>query len=111
MKKIIIVLLILYSAGAINAQTTPAMALSDKIAGRMKDSLSLSVDQRKQLYEINMQLAEKKKAVFRQYSARDSVRQQLQKIESTRDSLYSLVLPADKYLLYKQKKTRLLNNN
>ena len=110
MKNIVIVFFILFLVESSKAQDG-AMVLSDKIARKMKDSLSLSDSQKNQLYTINMQLVERKKALWVQYASRDSIAYYLQKIEGTRDSLYHTVLSDDKYLLYKQKKSRLVNNN
>lgn len=81
------------------------------IAQKMKDSLDLSVNQKGQLYGVNMQLYNKKTLARKKYAGSDSVRISIQKIENTRDSLYKNILATDKYLLYKQKKLNLISNN
>jgi len=90
---------------------SPAENLSAKIAQKMKDSLSLSNVQKNQLYAINMRLCGQKETVRQQYAATDSLRIKIQKIENTRDSLYSTVLTNQQLILYKPKKRNLVNNN
>lgn len=113
MKKIIM-LVILITAFSLysNAQLTYAQEYSIKVAERMKDSLSLSGDQKVQIYNINIQISNQKAGVWRQYAGTDSlITVNLQRIENTRDSLYLPVLGEEKYSLYLNKKKRLLNNN
>lgn len=110
MNRIILIMLVLFTGFIAKAQS-PAEAYSLKISLRMKDSLALTNTQRLQIYDRNMQLESQKKSVWQQYSNRDSVRVHLQRIENTRDSLYHVILPENKYLLYKEKKRWLLNNN
>jgi hypothetical protein len=95
---------------SVNAQTA-AEQLADKIAVKMKDSLSLSSEQKGQLYTINIQLSNQKASVRQQYAGTDSLQLKMQRVENTRDSLYRSVLGEEKYLLYRQKKRNLVNNN
>jgi hypothetical protein len=90
---------------------TPAEQLAVKIAQKMKDSLSLTELQKSQLYEINIQLNNSKSAARQQYTGSDSLGIKIQKIENTRDSLYSQILTEPQFLLYRQKKRNLVNNN
>lgn len=114
MKKI----LVLLTAGLFIGLTSyaqnqnPAMEIANKQAKRMQDTLGLPNTVKQQLYQINMDLHNRKLMVRQQYS-NDSVQlgQQIQRVENTRDSLYRNILAEDKYLLYLQKKRSLLNNN
>lgn len=99
-------LLALCAAGQSGAEQ-----LATRIAKKMKDSLSLTASQQTQIYTINMQLHQQKQQVFTRYQASDSLRIHLQRIENSRDTLYSSVLSPDKYLLYRQKKRNLISNN
>ncbi|MBS1578290.1 MAG: hypothetical protein JST29_01465 [Bacteroidetes bacterium] len=112
MKNLIITILAMCLINiVVNAQTTPAEQLANKIAQRMKDTLSLSDAQKTQLYNINMQLHQQKMNVRQQYQGSDYLTYNIQRVENTRDSLYRTVLADDKYLLYKQKKRTLVSNN
>ena len=85
---------------------------SAKVALRMKDSLSISAEQRIQIYNINMHIHEQKSNVWQQYSGSDSlIRIKLQEVENSRDSVYQPVLSVNQFGLYLQKKKVLLSNN
>lgn len=109
--KIVFVLVFLIAAFSVNAQTSPAAAVADKIAQKMKDSLDLTASQKEQIYQVNMQLHETKMQRRQQYGGTDSVRFYVQRVENTRDSLYRPILGEEKYQLYRQKKSNLVNNN
>jgi hypothetical protein len=94
----------------VNAQT-PAEQLAEKIAGKMKDSLSLTETQKRQLYNINLQISSNKLAVRQQFSSPDSLRIMTQQAENMRDSLYRQVLTEQQFTTYRQKKRNLVNNN
>ena len=112
MKYILIILIATVGTRELNAQQTPAETTAAKIAGRMQDSLSLSEGQKQQLYHINMQLALQKKAMWQQHAGSDSlIRRHLQRIENTRDSLYSPIIGPEKLLLYQDKKRNLVTGN
>lgn len=109
--KIVLTISFLLTTVFVCAQT-PGELLAEKVASKMKDSLMLNDNQKEQVYSINMQLYHQKQEVFVRYkSAADSLRFHIQKIENARDTLYSGVLPSEKFILYKQKKLNLLFNN
>lgn len=88
--------------------TAQSSGMSDsayRIAKKLKDTLSLSDSKLNQIYNINMQL-QLQKLVNQQQGV--SV---LQAIENTRDSLYHTILSDSLFILYKQKKQRLLSAN
>lgn len=96
----------------VSGAQTPGEVLADRVAKKMKDSLSLTEAQKGQIYSINMQLYQQKQEMFSKYkAAADSLRFYVQRIENTRDTLYSSVLSAEKYQLYKRKKLNLLFDN
>jgi hypothetical protein len=110
--KITILLFMCLGAGYIlKAQQTPAENLANHIAQKMKDSLALSEVQKNQIYTLNMQLSNLKTAARQQYTGTDSLGRGLQRIENTRDSLYSTVLTEQQMLLYRQKKRNLVSKN
>lgn len=112
MKKIFILLLLIGYGVASNAQTGQAELLSDKIAKKMSDTLSLTQNQRSQIYATNMLLHKQKENIWRQFENQDSLLNvHIQRIENTRDSLYKPILGDVKYLQYKQKKRYLISNN
>lgn len=111
MKKNIVILLLCFACvTTVNAQSDHANQIANKIAQRMTDSLDLTSQQKNALRDVNKNLDDQKKAAWQQYG-RASVTPYIQKIENKRDSLYKLVLPPGKYILYKQKKHILVNNN
>jgi hypothetical protein len=89
----------------------PSTQLANRIADKMRDSLSLSEKQRNEIFVINTQLQNKKKAARASGQNRESIGLALQQIENTRDSLYATVLSASEILVYKQKKRNLIRNN
>ena len=108
MKYIILIVLLLSLDVGYSQQTN---AVSTKIADKMKDSLMLTASQRQQIYSVNVQLHEQKMVIRSQYIGVDSLRIMIQRVENQRDSLYQQILPTEKYLLYKEKKKNLVNNN
>lgn len=111
MKKIVSFIFLLSAINIGHAQSAAAIQLSDKIAQKMKDSLVITESQKVQIYNINMLLLSQKLNLRKQYTSVDTLTAYTQKIENARDSLYHTVLSEDKYLLYKQKKKNLINNN
>lgn len=109
-KKVFFFLVLVTSFFFVKAQS-PAEQLAGKIANKMKDTLSLSTQQRNSIYDINMNLSNQKAAVRYQYTAPDSLTIKIQLVERSRDSLYSGVLSAPQFQLYKQKKRNLVSNN
>jgi 6-pyruvoyl-tetrahydropterin synthase len=101
-----------YSAVGQNNPGNPlAENLAKKIADRMKDSLALTEQQRNSIFDINMQLHNQKMEKRKHYANDPLLGNHLQKVENTRDSLYRAVLPEDKFILYKKKRTNIVNNN
>jgi hypothetical protein len=111
MKKVILILSVLLAFQWSNAQTSPANEVAEKIAQKMKDTLALTDAQKGQIFDVNIQLHNQKMLARQHQLVADSLRRQVQRIENTRDSLYNLVLPQEKYLLYLQKKRNLVSNN
>jgi len=111
MKFILIICLLSGFSVNVKAQNTVATQLAEKIAQKMKDSLLLSESQKEQLYTINLQLSDRKSAVRQQYATSDSLGIKIQLVEKTRDSLYKAVLTEQQFILYRQKKKNLVNNN
>jgi hypothetical protein len=80
-----------------------------RIADKLADSLILTGTQRDRIYRINLALHTQKMAARRSYTGRDAIRNAIQQIENSRDSLYRMVLPEDKYLVYRQKKFKVVS--
>jgi broad specificity polyphosphatase/5'/3'-nucleotidase SurE len=106
-----IIIFILLSVTKTNGQTTTAIQLADKIAQKMKDTLSLNQQKKTQIYNINLQLHDWKTQARQQYANSDSLGRMIQRVENKRDSLYRNVLTTNQYNLYLQKKRNLVNNN
>lgn len=112
MKRLILTVIVLLTVICAKAQNqTTASELAEKIAQRMKDSLSLSAEQKSTIYTINMQLHTQKQNYRQQYSNIDSLQYHIQRVESTRDSLYKNVIGQELYLQYKSRKRNLISNN
>jgi hypothetical protein len=92
----------------LKAQNQPEV-LAGKMADKMKDSLSLTIAQRSQLYQINLQLTNDKLNVRKVYQQQDSLQKYMQRIENSRDSLYKSVLNESQFMIYKRRKIQLLN--
>lgn len=107
MKYILLIFTMLFSIESMSQ--SPIEQVASKLADKLKDSLTLSSQQRTQIFDINISLANQKMALRSQYNQPDSLRFYFQKIENTRDSLYRPVLGEEKFLLYKEKKRFLLN--
>lgn len=101
----------LMAGTSLQAQTTPAEAVAQRIAQKMKDSLSLTESQRVQLYQLNLQLHERKQAARQQYGGSSVLASEVQKMENGRDSLYKAVLTEVQFQQYRQKKRNLISNN
>ncbi len=111
MKGIIILSAFSFLSALAIAQNDPANQLASKIAQKMKDSLNLTALQKIAIQNTNMDLYLLKKTVRLQHPGSDSLRIFLQRIENKRDTLYSAILSQQEYLLFKQKKRNLVNNN
>lgn len=77
------------------------------LAQTLKDSLHLSPKEMNDLYEINIQIAKQKKAVFK-LQDRALVGRQLQLLENSRDSLYNSVLDKKAFEKYLKSKKNIL---
>lgn len=93
------------------SQTSPADVVAYNISVKMKDSLSLTDDQRQQVFQINLQINQQKSSIWRTYNNSDSMQLKLQLIENTRDSLYVPILNNYQYELYLLKKKNLVRAN
>lgn len=93
------------------AQKSITAEVVNNIAGKMGDSLKLSNKITKRIYKINLYLHAEKQKVWGKYTNIDSIRSNIQRIESQRDSLYKQILDPEKYQIYKHKKNRLISNN
>ncbi len=113
MKKTIILILLISCTFFSRAQSGQAEILSEKIAQKMFDSLSLTGDQKKRIYHTNMFLYHQKTNAWKQFENQDSIlRVHIQRIENSRDSLYKrIIADENKYNLYRQKKRFLVSNN
>lgn len=110
MKTYWILLICVLCYGAAAAQTGPAEELLQRQALRMKDSLQLDTSLHRKVVDINRWLQQEKQQARQQYKEVDLLTQAFQRIENKRDSLYKAVLPLQKYEIYKQKKSTLINN-
>ncbi|TXJ29019.1 MAG: hypothetical protein E6Q24_04905 [Chitinophagaceae bacterium] len=113
MKKIHLLLLVMSILGIehVSAQSSIQTVLAERIAGRLKDSLSLSLVQKDSIYAVNMLISNQKNSLRSIYQNLDSLQFHTQRVEHSRDSLYRRILGEEKYLLYRQKKNNLVNNN
>lgn len=109
-RNIFLLAILLLGWYAANSQNV-ANEIANKIAQRMKDSLHLNESVKNRIYAINMQLHNQKMAARQQHARQDSLGIYIQRIENTRDSLYHKVLSENQYLIYRQKKRKLVNNN
>lgn len=80
-------------------------------SAKMKDSLKLTNIEFEGIEKVNNGIEEKKAKAWRDEKNRVELQKLLQSIERTRDTLYSSVLPPDKYLLYKKIKGSLIKSN
>jgi hypothetical protein len=120
--KIIFVILFFIGTKMAEAQSTNGNAaqstngnaaqIAQKIAKKMKDSLSLTGNQKSKIYDVNMRLHNKKQ-IARNETVNNPVllATKIQNIEKTRDSLYKPILTVPQFDLYKIKKRNLVNNN
>ncbi len=109
MKKVLFLMLVLVSFKT-KAQSSAAEQAANRMAQRVADSLHLTSSQKAGLYKINLSLNNQKLAA-KQQPAADALRQQLQLIESKRDSLYRSVLTDQQFQQYTQRKASILGYN
>ncbi|HEY8687690.1 MAG TPA: hypothetical protein VIM07_00530 [Chitinophagaceae bacterium] len=111
MKIIIIALTLTFFADFAFCQSDPPHQLANKIAQKMKDSLSLSGAQKELIKNINLDLSEQKKQARGHSKDLNIARKDMQRIENKRDSMYKTVLTKGQYILYYNKKANLVTNN
>lgn len=114
MNRLIIFLGILFLIGINSfsqADNSVAIQTAHKMAKKMQDSLSLSAQQRQDLFQVNMNLHNSMQAIRLENPPADSLQPRIQRIENTRDALYLPILGNEKYQLYLQRKRNLVNNN
>lgn len=99
--------LVIICASAAKAQRPPQLA-AEKIATKMKDTLSLTTGQRTDLYTISMNIEIQKQLTLQQYTGTDSLLVKLKYIEYLRDSLYRPVLTTEQFNQYKLKRMELV---
>lgn len=92
------------------SQGNPSVLLAQRIATRMKDTLSLTAFQTQQVYNVNLNLNIKKMQARNISTNRVIVGQAIQAVEKTRDSLYRIGLTLPQYQLYLQKKKNIVKN-
>jgi hypothetical protein len=109
MKKIIVIISVFLGISFSVKAQSQAEIVAGRVADKMKDSLSLNSSQRTAIYTVNLQLANSKSEVRRNFQQMDSVRIYMQRVENTRDSLYKGVLNEQQFLFYKKRKMTLLN--
>ena len=110
MKKLIgIVFLFVVMLSNAKAQATTPASEASQVAQKMMDSLLLSDPQRSQIEAATLDIQTMKARLRQLYTSR-ALDYYLFMAEESRDSVYKNILPADKYLLFKQKKNNLLNN-
>lgn len=105
MIKVISSIVVLITIGlGVQAQSTSAATL----AQRMKDSLSLTDQQKTQIYTMNTTIAGRQARMQELFAGSSSLPYYLQGIETNRDELYSTALSDKKYVLYKSKKANII---
>jgi len=109
--KTILVILFMFPAIMTKAQSAAADTVANRMAQKMKDSLSLTDTQQQQVYQVNLQLHLLKMSRRQQYAGTDSLRYHIQRVENMRDSLYRIIISDEKYQLYLEKKRNIINNN
>lgn len=106
--KVVVIFLFLTAPLALFAQSNQEKS-SLFLADRLRDSLLLSGKQHQELYTINLIIEEEKKNVRSLGEDPFLVRKKVQKIENKRDSLYQGIFNTEQFILYKDRKSTLLN--
>jgi hypothetical protein len=84
------------------------MARSKKISDRLNDSLKLNKNEYARILTINQSIMEQKAKLMQSTGERSQIARQIQLVENSRDSLYQLALPPNKFERYRQLKPTLL---
>ena len=106
--KVFLILFFLTAPISLLAQSNQEK-LSQFLANKLRDSLSLNVKQHQVLYSINLIIEEEKKNVRSINEDPFLLRKRVQKIENKRDSLYQGVFNTEQFILYKDRKSTFLN--
>jgi hypothetical protein len=106
--KIVLTLLFLTAPFVLAAQSNQEKS-SLFLADKLRDSLLLSAKQHQELYTVNLIIEEEKKNIRSLYDDPYQLRKKVQNIENKRDSLYQEVFNAEQFILYKNRKSTLLN--
>lgn len=91
-----------------HAQMTPE-AQAAELAQKMKDTLSLTEQQKSQIQTATTTIQGTKSGLRQLYVGR-ALDYYLMMAEEDRDAVYKNILPEDKYSLYKQKRSTLLSS-
>src|SRR5436190_1070767 len=111
MKKIIVTFIIgVILISNAHGQTSTPQSEATEVSQRMKDSLSLTEGQRVQIETATVEIQASKATLRENYNGR-ALELYLLMAEDNRDSVYKTLLPADKYVLFKQKKPTILGSN
>ena len=108
MKVILILLLSLSCLQRTHAQS-PSEVVASRILQKMKDTLNLTSREAKNIDSINKLLFERKSIARKKVFEPVELQKAIQQVENTRDSLYQLVLPTQKFIIYRKKKANLVN--
>ena len=109
MKKLFICMVLFIALKATGyAQTTPESQAAE-IAQKMKDTLTLSEQQKSQIQTATTAIQNTKLGLRQLYTGR-ALEYYLSMEEKNRDSLYKNILPENKYTLYLEKKSTMLTN-
>lgn len=110
-KYIMLIFLIIFCSIYSFGQTSPSEQLAQRIANKMRDTLTLTALQTQSMYNINLNLDTRKMQARTISTDRIIVGRAIQAVEKTRDSLYRIGLTAPQYELYLQKKKNIVKNN
>lgn len=111
LKKVMLLTLLSFSTVRLYAQFSDStlMLRSIRISNMFRDSLRLTVQEYNRINQINFQILKQKTTIMQDTANRLQTGRNIQRVENTRDSLYQIVLPAEKFLLYRQLKPVLLS--
>jgi Spy/CpxP family protein refolding chaperone len=114
MKQLIILVILFIATNHIaKAQdtTSPGMKTAQHIAEKMAQELGLTPPQKVKIADINRTLVRKKMEAMGRTQDKGSIGPDIQKIENSRDSLYQQVMTDEQFLIYKDRKSALINRN
>lgn len=97
-----------FSASVFAQEMNTATTVALSIANRMKDSLSLTIQQTEKLFSANVWLHNQKQSLRGVITSAETLRFEIQKVENKRDSLYQEVLTLEQFEIYQTKKISLI---